>query len=81
MGGSPFSSTFSSNYFDNSYVTDAYPGSGGSLAGMEGKTPAELTQQATFVGWDFTNVWDIIEGQTAPFFKGSHPDSNQQYNP
>jgi len=31
----------------------------GSLSGISGKTPSELRQQATFVGWDFTNIWGI----------------------
>lgn len=35
-----------------------------------GKTTSELKQQATFFGWDFNNVWDIIEGQSYPFLRG-----------
>lgn len=31
-----------------------------------GKTIAELKQQATFNGWDFTNVWKINEGVSFP---------------
>ena len=40
-----------------------------SSAGGEGKTTAEMKQQATFVGWDFTNIWDIIEGVTYPYLR------------
>ena len=40
-----------------------------SSAGGEGKTTAEMKQQATFVGWDFTNIWDIIEGVTYPYLQ------------
>lgn len=31
-----------------------------------GKTTTEMMQEATFVGWDFTNVWQIVEGSTYP---------------
>lgn len=31
-------------------------------AGGTGKTTAEMKQQSTFVGWDFTNIWDIDSG-------------------
>jgi hypothetical protein len=37
--------------------------------GGTGKTTAEMMQQATFVNWDFVNVWDIIEGGTYPFLR------------
>ncbi len=36
--------------------------------GGEGKTTAEMKRQATYVGWDFTKIWRIKEGQTYPFF-------------
>ena len=32
------------------------------------KTTAEMMQQATFVGWDFDEIWDIDEGQSYPYF-------------
>ena len=28
-----------------------------------------MKQQATFIGWDFTNIWDIIEGVTYPYLR------------
>ena len=37
--------------------------------GGEGKTTAEMKQQATFIGWDFTDIWDIIEGVTYPYLR------------
>lgn len=44
-------------------------GQAGSMGG-EGKTTAEMMQRATFPGdWDFTNIWDIIEGETYPFLR------------
>ena len=38
-------------------------------AGGEGKTTAEMKQQATFIDWDFTDIWDIIEDSTYPWLK------------
>ena len=32
------------------------------------KTTAEMMQQATFVNWDFVNIWSIIENVSYPFF-------------
>ena len=40
-----------------------------SSAGGEGKTTAEMKQQATFVDWDFLNIWDIIEEVTYPYLR------------
>ena len=37
--------------------------------GGEGKTTAEMKQQATFVDWDFTNIWDIKECITYPYLR------------
>jgi len=36
-----------------------------------GKSTAQLKQQATYtaIGWDFTNIWTITEGQTYPQLK------------
>jgi VCBS repeat-containing protein len=44
-------------------------------AGMQGMTNAQMMQQATFAGWDFTSVWDIKEGYTYPFFIWEQFDS------
>jgi hypothetical protein len=44
-----------------------------SSAGGEGKPTAEMKQQATFVDWDFTNVWAIIEDETYPFLRWQVP--------
>ncbi|HOL20623.1 MAG TPA: GLUG motif-containing protein, partial [Candidatus Hydrogenedens sp.] len=38
-------------------------------AGGEGKTTAEMKQQATYVGWDFVNVWAIEENVTYPYLR------------
>ena len=35
--------------------------------GGTGKTTAEMKQQSTFSGWDFTNIWGIVENTTYPY--------------
>lgn len=40
------------------------------------RTPEQLRQQATFLGWDFTNVWNIIGGDgtgSFPFLRAVVP--------
>jgi uncharacterized repeat protein (TIGR02543 family) len=44
-------------------------GTTGSWFGGEGKTAAQMRQAATFVGWDFTNVWGIVEGSSTPYLQ------------
>ena len=39
-----------------------------SAAGQAAAT-AELMTQAHFEGWDFVNVWDIVEKETYPFLR------------
>jgi hypothetical protein len=41
-------------------------GNNGDVAGITGMTIAEMKQQATFLGWDFGNVWAIDEGNVYP---------------
>lgn len=38
-------------------------------AGGTGKTTAQMKLQATFVGWDFVNVWRIIDDLIYPHFR------------
>jgi len=40
-------------------------------AGGTGKTTVEMKTKSTFTdaGWNFVTIWDIVEGQTYPFFK------------
>jgi hypothetical protein len=35
--------------------------------GGAGRNTSQMMQQATFMGWDFDEVWGIVEGQTYPF--------------
>ncbi len=39
-----------------------------------GKTTVEMTQETTFINWDFSDVWDIEENGSYPFLKtlGKH---------
>jgi hypothetical protein len=37
-------------------------------AGGTGKTTAEMKQKATFVDWDFVDIWAIKEGLSYPYF-------------
>jgi hypothetical protein len=37
--------------------------------GGTGKTTADMMKQATFVNWNFVEVWDIVENQTYPFLR------------
>lgn len=32
-----------------------------------GKTTAEMKQKSTYRGWDFENIWTIVEGKTYPY--------------
>jgi hypothetical protein len=49
-------------------------------AGGTGKTTAQMKAQATFVNWDFTNVWAIDEGKSYPYLRTNeqipHPGTN-----
>ena len=42
-------------------------------AGGTGKTTVEMKQKMTFVDWDFTSIWGIVEGQTYPYFLWQAP--------
>lgn len=53
---------------DNSYWDTQTSGQATSAAGT-GKTTAQMMQQATFVGWDFTNIWNINETTSYPFLR------------
>jgi hypothetical protein len=37
--------------------------------GGTGKETADMMRQATFVNWDFVDVWDIVEDETYPFLR------------
>ncbi|CAK4869397.1 unnamed protein product [Aphanomyces euteiches] len=41
-------------------------------AGGSGKTTAEMKRKATYVGWDFTNTWGLIEEATYPLQRSDY---------
>lgn len=51
-------------------------------SGGTGKTTAQMKQQATFIGWDFTNTWAIDEEKSYPYLRTNeqkpHPGTNLQ---
>ncbi len=59
--------------WENPVITNSYwdkeKGASSSPYGGTGKTTSEMMQQATFVGWDFVDIWGIVENGTYPFLK------------
>src|SRR5690606_18557547 len=45
--------------------------------GGTGKNTAQMMQQATFSGWDFTGVWAIDEEASFPYFQWRYPNGVQ----
>jgi hypothetical protein len=64
-------------FLDSGAVTNSYWDTQTSgrptSAGGTGKTTTQMKRQATFVGWDFTNTWGIVESATYPFLKAIIP--------
>lgn len=52
----------------NSYWDLDTSGQGASGCGT-GELTAQMKQQATFTGWDFSTIWNIDEGVTYPFLR------------
>ncbi|MEO7067324.1 MAG: GLUG motif-containing protein, partial [Rhodanobacter sp.] len=73
--GADFNGTIISNaYWDTTTTgkgTNQGIGShnGGTVTGGGGLTDAAMMQQANFVGFDFSNVWVIYAGHTAPLLR------------
>lgn len=59
----------SSTQSTNNYWNTETAGQVASVLGT-GLTTAQMQQQASFAGWDFTNTWRIYEGHTAPLLRG-----------
>ena len=61
-------------YFEGGTITSCYwdidTSGQATSAGGTGKTTAEMMQQATFIGWDFTDVWSICENTYYPYLQG-----------
>jgi hypothetical protein len=41
---------------------------------IEGKTSSQLKEQGTFVNWNFTNIWNISQGNSYPYLRAIVPD-------
>ena len=64
--------TLTNNYWDTQ--TSGQTTSGGQgIGAVEGKTTAQMKQQATFSGWDFASTWAISDGNAYPYL-------NWEYN-
>ena len=63
--GQASSGTVSASYWDGQASGVNWP--------YTGWTTAQMKQQATFAGWDFTSTWGIIEGTTYPYLRWSPP--------
>lgn len=59
--------------FAGPVITNCYwdkdKGASSSSYGGTPKTTAQMMQQATFVNWDFVDVWDITEDESYPFLR------------
>jgi hypothetical protein len=54
------------------------------ISGISGKSSDDLKKQATFDGWDFTDVWGIFEDYTMPFLNiegREAPSSSSEVTP
>jgi len=66
---------WASGLIDNNYGTasglywDMETGAGLGHPDGDGRTTAQMQQRATFAGWDFTNVWAIVEGAGYPYLR------------
>ncbi len=54
-------------------------GSNTGIVDLYGKTTAEMQQQSTYTGWDFTTVWAVMDGSGYPFQITNAP-SNMIFN-
>ena len=63
--------------YKNPVITNCYwdkdNGAPSSSLGGAAKTTDQMTQQATFVDWDFDEIWAIDEEQTYPYFNWDLP--------
>ncbi len=60
------SSTDTSCFFDTETTLQTQATTNGVTTGSTGETTANLMKQATFIDWDFTNIWNITEDTTYP---------------
>ncbi len=53
----------------NTETSGTTTGVGSGAATVTGLTTTQMKQQASFVGFDFVNIWDIEEGVGYPFLR------------
>lgn len=61
--GDNYCGTVIHSYYDSNTSGQTDTGKG------EPKTTAKMKQEATFVGWDFADIWAIIEDETYPYLQ------------
>lgn len=61
--GEPSTVSFTNAYWDNTVNSELTDNR------ATGKSTAELKQKSTFIGWDFSNIWTITEGESYPKLK------------
>ena len=83
LGGGFFGSsagTITNSYFNVEVGGIAAADSAGSTA-EGGRTTDDMMQEATYVGWDFTDIWTIDEGQGYPQLRVFQPPNPKATGP
>ncbi len=57
---------YTSCYWDLDVSTYEFGSEGQQKAGLAGKTTGQMFSEATFVDWDFDDIWDIVENTSYP---------------
>jgi filamentous hemagglutinin family protein len=72
VGGNDSTGTIAQSYWDTQ-TTGLSSGVGsGSSGGAAGLTSAQARTRASYVGWDFSGTWFMIDGQTRPFLRSEY---------
>ncbi|MBS0248679.1 MAG: filamentous hemagglutinin N-terminal domain-containing protein, partial [Proteobacteria bacterium] len=66
--------TFSNVYWDTQTSGQAYAlgGSTSAISGTTGLTTAQARRQSSYSGFDFTNVWYMVNDDTRPFLRSEY---------
>ena len=74
----PYSGGLVGNQYYTNYVSwcywDIYTSGQVSSEFGEGKLTPEMLQQDTFIDWDFTEIWEIEEGDSYPYLRNNLPE-------
>lgn len=70
VGANNVNTGVSSSYWDTETSSQA------SSAGGTGLTTAQMKRMASFSGWDFTNIWNIVEGVSPPTLRAFSTSSS-----